>query len=744
MEKNSAAEIFGPSLFNLLGDLFLVFDYDLVIKDVSPTSNKILGLSPSVLIHKNALDIIHPADKKNISNSLKKIQISKDGIIEEFIRFLCSDGTYKFIRLRATKHPFEADRIIAVGQDINEEYLQVYLMKSAETYAQLGSWQFDVKTGKRKWSRSVYDIFEVPLDLELTTEIVEKIYTPSGMIKVRQVLQDTLQTGKPWDFEQLMCTYTGKEKWIRTKGGPVKENGEIIFLDGVVQDIDLKKKEELALQDALTELDKVQQGINNHFIVSKISPEGIFLNVNQNFEALTGYHRSEIIGKHVTVLKSDLMTHETYEGIFKDLLANKKWRGEICHTKKNGEYYWLDMTITPIIDLNDRSVKELVIISYDITEKKSSEEKLKVLIERLEYVLKGIDAGIWDWVDINQKFVYWSPKTYELFGYEPGEINPTQTFVEQETHPDDLHLLRQMFYDIIKRKMTPYRGELRLRTKTGEYRWFQTHTFLVTDEFNNPKRLIGSLIDIDEMKKIEGELAEETRKSVQSSKLASIGEIAAGVAHEVNNPLTIIFGYIRMIEEELKSKELNREIVAGAVDTIKQAASRAAKIVTGLRDFSRDGATDPFEEIRVTEVLDMALTLCRERFKKNGVELKLDLRTQKFIHCRRVELSQVFLNLIMNAFDAVKNLESPWIKVMTQDVPDYIEISVTDSGLGIETVIQEKIFQPFFTTKRFGSGTGLGLSIAKSIIATHRGDLFYDPSSLNTRFVVRIPKDFII
>ncbi len=743
MEKNNAIEAFGPDLYSLLGDLFMIFDKYLALIDISPTIQKILGFNHQELISKKITDIIHPSDKDNFLKTIKTIH--KSTLAEEIIRFLNIDGTYKFIRLKAVIHPYKPDRIIAVGQDVNEEYLKLYLMKAGETHARIGSWQYDVKANQRRWSKSAYDIFEIPHHIELTDELVEKIYTPQGLVNLKKILHDTLANGTNWDIEQLMCTYNGEPKWIRTRGGPVFENGEIIFLDGIVQDIDQKKKEEIVLQNALIELDKVQQGINNHFFVSKISPEGLFISVNKNFEIHTGHKIEEIKGKHVSIIKADFIPVTIYDEILEQISMTKKWRGEMCHVKKNGEYYWVDMTITPIYNSLDRKdIKELIVISHDITQKKSSEAKLNVLIERLEYVLKGIDAGIWDWVDINQKFVYWSPKTYELFGYEVGEISPTQKFVEQEIHPDDLHLLRQMFYDIIKKKMTPYRGELRLRTKTGEYRWFQTHTFLVTDELNNPKRLIGSLIDIHEMKKIEGELAEETRKSVQSSKLASIGEIAAGVAHEVNNPLTIIFGYIRMIEEELKSKELNREIIVGAVDTIKQAASRAAKIVTGLRDFSRDGATDPFEEIRVTEVLDMALTLCRERFKKNGVELKLDLRTQKFIHCRRVELSQVFLNLIMNAFDAVKTLESPWIKVMTQDVPDYIEISVTDSGLGIQTGVQEKIFQPFFTTKRFGSGTGLGLSIAKSIIATHRGDLFYDPSSINTRFVVRIPKDFII
>lgn len=741
MEKKTAVDIFGPSLFNLLEDLFVIFDNEYNIIDISLSCEKILGHNPKDVVGKNSLDFIHPSDKAGALGDLEKLKNSSLQIVEEVIRLKCADGTYKYIRLRSTHHPVHKDQLISVGKDVHEEYLQIYLMKNTETYAQIGRWQYDIKTKKRIWSKTIYDILEIPYGIEITDEIAYRLYTEEGMNRIRKTLQEAIEEKIFWDYQILLKTYTGKDKWVRTKGGPVTEGDQVVFIEGIIQDIDAQKREEIALQDAVTELDKIQQGINNHFIVSKITPDGIFLFVNHNFELLTGYHREEIIGKHVSMLRSDYTNMEMYHQIFDQVIKNKKWRGEICHTKKNGENYWLDMTITPIIDLNERTLKEFIIISYDITEKKSSEEKLKVLIERLEYVLKGIDAGIWDWIDIKHNFVYWSPRTYELFGYKPGEIQATKEFVEQEVHPDDLPHLRQMFHDIIKKKHTPYRVELRLKVKTGQYRWFQSHTFLVTDENNNPKRLLGSIIDIDDMKKIESELAEETRKSVQSSKLASIGEIAAGVAHEVNNPLTIIFGFIRMIEEELKSKEINRESIGQAVETIKQAASRAAKIVTGLRDFSRDGATDPFEDLRVTEVLDMALTLCRERFKKSGVELKLDLRTQKYIHCRRVELSQVFLNLIMNAFDAVKTLEKPWIQVITQEVPDFIEISFTDSGPGIPENIREKIFQPFFTTKRFGSGTGLGLSIAKSIINNHRGDIFYDPSSSFTRFIVRLPKE---
>src|SRR5690606_26803775 len=102
-------------------------------------------------------------------------------------------------------------------------------------------------------------------------------------------------------------------------GGPVSENGEVLFVEGIIQDIDTKKKEDLALQEAFRELDKIQQGINNHFIVSKVSPDGIFLSVNQNFEFLTGYHREEIVGKHVSMLRSDFVPSGRYEEIFKEV-----------------------------------------------------------------------------------------------------------------------------------------------------------------------------------------------------------------------------------------------------------------------------------------------------------------------------------------------------------------------------------------------------------------------------------------
>jgi PAS domain S-box-containing protein len=272
MEKKAAIEIFGPSLFNLLEDLFVIFNINYDLIDISPSCEKMLGHKAQDVIGKNGLEFIHPLDKAKVIYQLESLKQNPQKIIEEVIRVKSSEGTFKYIRLRSTLHPSIEGQLIAIGKDVHEEYLQLYLMKNAETQAQLGHFQYDLKLKKRTWSKSIYDILEIPYHLEITDELATQIYTPLGMKLVKEVLKEAVENKRSWDFEQLLLTYNGQERWVRTKGGPVSENGEVLFVEGIIQDIDTKKKEDLALQEAFRELDKIQQGINNHFIVSKVSP----------------------------------------------------------------------------------------------------------------------------------------------------------------------------------------------------------------------------------------------------------------------------------------------------------------------------------------------------------------------------------------------------------------------------------------------------------------------------------------
>lgn len=240
---------------------------------------------------------------------------------------------------------------------------------------------------------------------------------------------------------------------------------------------------------------------------------------------------------------------------------------------------------------------------------------------------------------------------------------------------------------------------------------------------------------------VEHLLKEQQAKTVQASKLSTLGEMAGGLAHEINNPLTIIQGYAEILGQQVKRNRVDEEKLAKISEGITTTTARIAKIIRGLRTYARDDSSSPFQSANVEIIVDDTLSLCQEKLKNRNVTLLYDPPPSPiFLHCREVQISQVLLNLVQNAMDAIEDLDGEkWIRVEVKKLADRCQIRVTDAGSGIPPEIQEKILQPFFTTKEIGKGTGLGLSISRSIMKEHKGKFFYDTDSANTSFVLEVP-----
>lgn len=148
------------------------------------------------------------------------------------------------------------------------------------------------------------------------------------------------------------------------------------------------------------------------------------------------------------------------------------------------------------------------------------------------------------------------------------------------------------------------------------------------------------------------------------------------------------------------------------------------------------------QESSVNAIIEETLSLCREKFYNHGIQItvNIELELTYMVECRSVEISQVFLNLLNNSHDAILDLNEKWIKIDVKDSGEYVEVSITDSGSGIPKEIQDKMMQPFFTTKEVGKGTGLGLSISRGIIDSHQGKMYIDPNNKNTCFIIKLPK----
>ena len=228
---------------------------------------------------------------------------------------------------------------------------------------------------------------------------------------------------------------------------------------------------------------------------------------------------------------------------------------------------------------------------------------------------------------------------------------------------------------------------------------------------------------------------------IHSAKMATLGELSAGVAHEIRSPLSAIAVTAELLTRIEAPGPTNQGSVAGHGVRIKECAAHIAKIVADLQSFSRDATRDPMSECKLREIVSSTLHLCGTKFMNQKVELKVDEIPEHWVvTCRAPQVSQVLLNLISNAYDAAMQGGEHWVRLSVSEEGDFFAISVSDSGPGVPEEVQKKMMLPFFTTKAPGKGTGLGLSISRTLMHANGGELVFQSKATHTTFSARLPK----
>jgi signal transduction histidine kinase len=245
--------------------------------------------------------------------------------------------------------------------------------------------------------------------------------------------------------------------------------------------------------------------------------------------------------------------------------------------------------------------------------------------------------------------------------------------------------------------------------------------------------------DIDERLRTERELEQTRQTSIHSAKMAALGEMSGNIGHEINNPLAAILLRAHRLQRLAAKDKLDATGVAAAARDINRTVDRIRRIVDALRSFARDAEKDPMRPESIAVIVRDTIELCAERFRQHNIELVIGpIPADLYVECRSVQISQVLLNLLSNAHDAVEAARDRRVRVSTDTDEREVRIAVSDSGPGIPPNIRARIMEPFFTTKEIGKGTGLGLSVSKGIAEAHGGALTLDPDGAETRFVLTL------
>lgn len=246
--------------------------------------------------------------------------------------------------------------------------------------------------------------------------------------------------------------------------------------------------------------------------------------------------------------------------------------------------------------------------------------------------------------------------------------------------------------------------------------------------------------DITKRINAEKDLIKNKQALEEASRLAAIGEFAAGIAHEINNPLAIIYGKAQLLDIQLKKlvdiEHNNIEPIVNTLNSITETIIHTSDIINNLKTFSRAPEYNQLEWSNLQSNVNNALKMCSKKCADFNIEIILNVDPEIEVTCSPVGLSQVILNLINNSFDAIKEKESKWLKIESMVSNKKVQLAVTDSGNGINPELKTKILQPFFTTKEPGKGTGLGLSISANSMEKMNAQLFLNDKVDNTQFIL--------
>jgi PAS domain S-box-containing protein len=593
------------------------------------------------------------------------------------------------------------------------------MLRMAGRIARFGAWSYDVVEHALSWSDEVYDIHEAARDFVPSVADGLSFYEPASQPAIKDAFEHCILDGTPFDLELLIHTVVGRLIWVRTVGEAVRDtDNRIIRVEGAFQDINDQVLTREAAKRSADDLIATLESISDAFFT--LDTQWCFQYINRQAEALLGRPREDLLGRAVWA-KYPSAVGGVFEREYTRVVKERV-------TSTFEAYYaplskWLEVRAYP-------TPEGIAVYFRDATERKRRDDQLRMQAELINRTQDAILVS-----DLEHRIVLWNDSAERIYGWTRAEA-------VGRSIPELLHRDLSGFDQAIAKTLTSglWSGELTQVTRDGRTLVIESRSTLLRSTEGAAETILVINSDVTERKKLE-------QQYLRAQRMESIGTLAGGIAHDLNNVLAPIMMSIDLLRLTIDKPEAQETL-----ELIGNSAKRGAEMVGQVLSFARgvDGAR---VEVQPRHLLHDVRKLIVDTFPKAiRVETEVDPELATILG-DATQLHQVLLNLCVNARDAMPmggtlKLSAANLKfdahyaamnIEALEGP-YIRIDVEDNGTGIPRQILDKIFDPFFTTKEMGKGTGLGLATSLAIIKSHGGFIraYSDPGS-GTRMRVYLP-----
>lgn len=604
--------------------------------------------------------------------------------------------------------------------DITAQKEMEGLLTRASEMAKIGSWEMDLRqeeTDSMYWSPMTRKILEVDDSYNPSLSRGFEFYSDESKEKIQAAVDQLINRGKSFDLELLIYTKNRSEKWVRCIGEAVFADKKLIKIFGSFQDINKRKKAELAAQEALLERNTILESISDAFFAVDLEWRVTYW--NREAEELMNRESSELIGKNLWDEFAHAVGGELYRQFHRAVDSGKSAYFESYYPTAEK---WFEVSAYP-------SDSGLSVYFKDITLRKVANEKLRQSNERFENVAKATNDAIYDW-DIKNDKLFLGEGFNVLFGYDNKTVSSVE-FWPDHLHPEDKNRVLEEFNSSLQnKKESNLFSEYRYLKSDGTYAYVINRGIIIRDESGEAQRIVGAVTDITQRKNYEESLQQLNENLEQHAKELAISnseleQFAFVTSHDLQEPLRMISSFLTQLERKYGDQldEKAHQYIHFAVD----GAKRMRQIILDLLEFSTIGkSVDLKESIEIDEIVEETCLLHRKAIEETSAVIRKE--NLPVIKAQRVVISQIFQNLIGNAIKYGKKGVPPEIVISAKESKKEWIFSIKDNGIGIDEEYFDKIFTIFqkLHTKEQYEGTGMGLAITKKSIENLGGKIWVE------------------